>query len=360
MEFGVFSLGDHLPNPVTGSYNESQAEKHLGWVAEGVLAEKCGYSAIWLGEHHFNDYILAVPQMVLTAIAMKTERLRLGTAVTLLANHDPVRIAEDFATLDLLSEGRAEIGVAPGITPATFELFGQSAQDAGAMMVEKLDLLDRMWSEKKLQWEGNFRAPFKDAHIEPRTYSGRSIPIWMGTGTTIEKAVAAGSKGYKLQLATIFGSYGNYAPVAAAYREAYLAAGHPESEMEVAAIAYCYVDNDSADPHAAWAPYMGQYRSFMKEIVRGKGVTAGIQALASLATAQDLSGDWREFDLCGSPQQIAERIVQANRDVGGIDHLYCYFDAGGMPQSMVERSIEQFSRLVMPLVRDELGIEQAA
>ncbi|MFV0277590.1 MAG: LLM class flavin-dependent oxidoreductase [Parahaliea sp.] len=360
MEFGVVSLGDHLPNPVTGRYNESQAQKHLAWVTQGVLAERYGYASLWLGEHHFNDYILSVPQMVLAAIAMRTTSLRLGTAVTLLANHDPVRIAEDFATLDLLSGGRAEIGVAPGISPATFELFGQSGQEAGAMMVEKLDLLDRLWSERELDWEGLYRAPFKAAHVEPRTFSGRPIPIWVGTGTSIDKATAAGRKGYKLQLATIFGAYKDYAPVAAAYREAYLAAGHPENEMEVAVIAYCYVDDDNPTPHDAWAPYMGQYRHFMKDIVRGKGLTEGIKALASLATARDLDGGWREFDFCGPSRQIAERVLQANEDVGGIDHLYCYFDAGGMPQSMVEDSIEQFARQVMPRVRRELGVEKAA
>jgi len=355
MQFGVLSLGDHLPNPLTSSFNESQAAKHAGWVAEGVLAEQAGFSSIWLGEHHFNEYILSVPQMVLAAIAVQTQTLRLGTAVSLLVNHDPVRIAEDFATLDLLSNGRAEIGVAPGVTPATFKLLGQDPEAAGAMLMEKLDMLATLWSETEVNWEGQYRVPFRGARIEPRTLTDQPIPIWVGTGTSLEKAKMAGAKGYKLQLATIFGAYQDYAAVAAAYREAYLAAGHNEDAMEVAAICYCYLDEEDASPRKTWAPFMSNYRNFMKNLVRGNGLTEGIKALQTLATSNDIEGGFREFDLCGSSSEIADRILQANQDVGGIDHLYCYFDAGGMPQPMLERSIRQFGELVIPKIQDELG-----
>lgn len=350
MRFGIFSLGDHLPNPLTGEYNESQSAKHLGWVSEGILADHLGYSSIWLGEHHFNEYILSVPQMVLAAIAMKTERIRLGTAVTLIANHDPVRIAEDFATLDLLSKGRAEIGVASGITPSTFKLFGQSMENVPLMLLEKVELLETLWNQQVVRWRGNYRAPFEGARVEPRTYHNCALPIWMGTGVSIDKAKTAGRKGFKLQLATIFGNYADFAPVAAAYREAYLSAGHPAEHMEVAAIAYCYVNDESSDPYAEWAPFMAQYRYFMKDLVRGHGLTDGIKALAKLATNEDLDGGWRPFDLSGSSDSIAERILMASQDLGGIDHMYLYFDCGGMPQAMVERSISQFGQLVIPKV----------
>lgn len=356
MKFGVFSLGDHLPNPLTGQYNEDQSQKHHGWIQEGVLAEACGFSSIWLGEHHFNEYILSVPQMVLAAIAMKTERIRLGTAVTLLANHDPVNIAEDFATLDLLSCGRAEIGVAPGITPTTFTLFGQNVDAAEAMLFEKLDMLDRLWSEREVDWQGDYRAPFVGARVEPRTFSTRALPIWLGTGTSLEKAALAGRKGYKLQVATVFGAYDNFAPVAAAYRAAYRDAGHPLEGMEVAAIAYCYVNDDTPSAYDEWAPYMAQYRNFMKNVVSGHGVTAGIKALSKLASVHDLDGGWRPFDLSGPSDEIAEKILAANAAMGGIDHMYIYFDAGGMPQTMVDRSIRQFGERVIPRVKQRLAL----
>ena len=110
MKCGLFTLGDHLPNPLSGEYEDTQAERHQLWAELGVEGERLGFDALWLGEHHFNDYILSVPQMVLAAVAARTEKIRLGTAVTLLAHYDPVMLAEQFSTLDLLSNGRAEIG----------------------------------------------------------------------------------------------------------------------------------------------------------------------------------------------------------------------------------------------------------
>ena len=354
MDFGVFTLGDHLPNPHLGRYGESQAEKHQAWVSEGILAEQHNFSSVWLGEHHFNEYILTVPQMLLTAIGVQTNHIRLGTAVTLLANHDPVRIAEDFATLDLLSGGRAEMGIAPGITPATFRLFGQNPDEAQEMMFEKLDLLLRLWTEDEVNWTGRYRVPFTDARVEPRTATGGPLPVWIGTGVSTEKAQAAGRAGHKLQVATIFGTYEAFAPVVDAYRTAYTDAGHDPAHMEVAAIIYCYLDDNDPNPADTWAPYMANYRQEMRNLVRGNGTTAGIEALGRIATASDLEGGWRACDMWGSADRITDAVLTANEDFGGIDHLLCYFDAGGMPHEMVENSIRQFGEQVIPAVTNEL------
>ena len=162
MKFDLVSLGDHLHDPHTGRYSETQVERFALWVDEGVLAERLGFHAYWMGEHHCSDYIVSSPQMLLAAVAGRTERILLGTAVSLLPNNDPVRLAEDFASLDLLSQGRAQIGFGSGFTEHTFQLFGQDLSRVAELSAENLDLLQRIWTEDRVTWSGQFRPPIDD------------------------------------------------------------------------------------------------------------------------------------------------------------------------------------------------------
>ena len=202
MDFGIISLGDHSRDPNTGKYNETQAERHQMLVEMGVLGEAVGFESILLGEHHFNEYIVAAPQMVLAAIASRTNRIRLGTAVTLLPNNDPVRLGEEFATLDLLSNGRAEVGFGGGLTPETSRLLGQNPEAAKEKGVEHLELLLRLWNEEEVNWRGDHRPPFENGTLQPRTHSGQAIPVSLATASSVLTVEAAARAGHKIMLMT--------------------------------------------------------------------------------------------------------------------------------------------------------------
>ncbi len=352
MRFGMLSLGDHLPDPLTGEYAENQAERFQLWVELGVRAERAGFDSCWLGEHHFNEYILSCPQMVLAAIAARTESIRLGTAVSLLPNQDPVRLAEDFATLDLLSHGRAEVGFGSGITPNTFRLLGQDPALAPDLMAEHLDLLQRLWSEECVDWRGKHRAPFKEGRTEPRTFRGAALPINIATSTSSEAAARAGRAGHRLMLMTVYKRYRDFRPLAEIYREAYTAAGHDPAGMCVSAVAYLHVRPDAQDAWSVWRPYVQNYMRFVGRIARQQGLSASLQAASHEGPKWLDERGRREADICGTPAEVAEQLARADREVGGVDRMLCYFDLGGLPAPATLESVDAFTEEVLPAFRD--------
>jgi len=352
MHFDIVSLGDHLPDPHSGRYNETQAERYQFWVELGTHAEKCGYSAIWLGEHHCSDYIGSSPQMVLAAIAMRTQKIRLGTAVSLLPNHDPVRLAEEFAVLDLLSQGRAEIGFGSGYTAHTFDLFGQNIDDVMEISAENLALLHTLWDEGDIDWQGRFRAPIRQSALQPRTYSGRSIPINIATASNETNARNAGKSGYKLMLMTVVGKFSDMRHLADLYRESYCASGHDPADMSVSAVAYVHVQSSGTAARDTWFPYRDNYRSFTKALTETKGLTAGVLEVSKRIAKERFVA--READFCGEPNEVTAQVLRAYHDLGGLDRLICYVDCGGLAGSAVLDSVELFADSVIPAVNDEL------
>ncbi|HUT51737.1 MAG TPA: LLM class flavin-dependent oxidoreductase [Alphaproteobacteria bacterium] len=353
MQFDLLTLGDHLPDPHTGEYNETQAERFAMWVEQGVLAERAGYGAYWIGEHHCSDYIVSSPQMLLAAIAVRTERIRLGSAVSLLPNNDPVRLAEDFATLDLLSNGRAEIGFGGGFTEHTFALFGQDIAKSAEMSRENLDLLPRIWTEDEVDWAGRFRAPIRNNRFQPRTFSGRPIPINRATATSLATAEDAGSRGHKLMCMTVAGSFTDAKPLAEAYRTAYRAAGHDPAGMNVAALAYVHVRPDGDQARAFWHPYRDNYRAFTKSLTERRGLSRGLKDLYARLGPEGLAV--REGDFCGSPEEIIEMILRSHEAMGSYDKLICFSDCGGLSAADTAASVELFADAVMPAVRAALN-----
>lgn len=351
MRLGLLTLGDHLPDPHTGDYSESQAERFALWVELGRRAERGGFESFWIGEHHFNDYIVSSPQMILAAAAAQTKHIRLGTAVSLLANHDPVRFAEDFATLDLLSGGRAEIGFGSGITPHTFELLGQDPKDAHGRMAEHLDLLVRLWNEERVDWQGVHRPPFRDGRLEPRTFGGGSIPISLATSTSVEAAAQAGRSGHRLMLMTVYRRYRDFRPVADAYRDAYDAAGHPPENRCVAAIAYVHVRRDGGDVWAFWQPYVRNYARFVMRLSRAQGLSESLQRVQKETPQYLDDAGRREADVCGDPDAVSEQLSRASEALGGVDRMLCYFDAGGLAAPDVRESVDAFCEAVLPNLR---------
>lgn len=358
MKFDLVSLGDHLPDPHTGDYNETQAERFQLWVEEGVLAERLGFHAYWLGEHHCSDYIVSSPQMLLAAIAGRTERILLGTAVSLLPNNDPVRLAEDFASLDLLSNGRAQIGFGSGFTEHTFQLFGQDLSQVDELCRENLDLLQRIWNEEQVTWSGQFRAPIDDMKFQPRTFSGHALPIHRATATSVDTARAAGEAGHKLMCMTVAGLFRDCGPLAEAYREAYHKAGHPPDGCEVAALAYVFLDADGDRARETWAPYRDNYRAFTRALTSKRGLAKGIKQYYEKLGADKLAA--REGDFAGSPSEIAEKILWGYDQMGGFDRLIIMSDMGGLGRGPLFETLEMFSAEVMPAVRRNMASDETS
>ncbi len=354
MKFDLLSLGDHLPDPHTGRYNDSQSDRHLLWADMGVYAERAGFDGFWLGEHHASDYILSCPQMVLAAVATRTERIRLGTGISLLPNNDPVRLAEDFATLDLLSRGRAEIGFGSGITEHTFRLFGQDVSTSNERSAENLELIERLWNERQINWHGNFRSPIEDVELQPRTFSGRAIPINRAVASNEASARHAGLCGHKLMCMTIAGPMELAGKLARIYREAYQEAGHDPAGMSVAAIARLHVQPDGEEARTFWRPYFESYLKFSQDLVATRVATAGVRQAIAIAKAQRGSSELR-YDsfpaLCGSPAEVTGWILEGYRAMGGFDRFIGYFDLGGLPRAATFDTIALFAAEVMPALR---------
>ena len=225
MQFGVYSFGDLTADPVTGA--RLTAAERLGEVlAQAKLADSAGLSVFALGEHHRLDFTVSATTVALAAIAAQTKAIRLASAVTILATADPVRVFEEYATLDLLSGGRAEIIAGRGIYTESFPLFGLSVDDQDALYSENLELLMQLNASPRVTWQGKFRAPLADAEIAPRPE--RPIPIWVGTGGTPASTERAGKLGLPLSLGNITLPPEKLAPAVAAYRAAGKAAGHTE------------------------------------------------------------------------------------------------------------------------------------
>lgn len=347
MRFDYFSLGDHLPDPHTGQFHETQVERHRMWVELGVRAEALGFSGVFFGEHHGSSYIVSAPHMLLAAVAAQTTRVRLGTAVTLLPTNDPVRLAEDFATLDVLSNGRAEIGLGTGITEHTFRLFDRAPEHAAALSAEHLELLQRLWAEPSVSWNGVRRPRFEDFVLQPRTAGGRAIPIHRATATSLATAEQAGAAGHKLMVMTIVGSFAGARPLVEAYRAAYRAAGHDLAGMCVTAVAYVHVHTDGAYARAHWAPYLRAYRQFVGGLTMTKGATQGVRAVAAANSDMDPLGE-READFVGDPARVRDQILSAHEAAGGFDNLLCYFDVGGLSHAETTAAMELFADRVMP------------
>ncbi len=359
MKFDLLSLGDHLPDPHTRRYNETQTERYRFWTELGVRGEVLGYDAFWIGEHHCTDYIVSSPQMVLAAIASRTSHISLGTAVSLLPTNDPVRLAEDFATLDQLSGGRAQISFGSGFTEHTFALFDKDIAQSAAISREYLDLLEQLWkSDADINWTGRFRSAIHESRTQPRTTSGHSIPINRATASSLQTATEAGHAGHRLMLMTVAGRYADMRHLADAYRAAYRAAGHDPHGMSVAALAYVHVQADGEAARRFWHPYRDNYRAFTALLKESKVLTKGIQALYDQIGAAGLAN--REPDFCGSPGEVIAKVLKANEDLGGIDRLLCFVDCGGIAGSDVMASIELFASAVAPQVRQALAHTPAA
>ncbi len=342
MKLNLMSLGDHITDPITGQ-RPTAAERHRMIVEAAVVAEDAGFNGVNIGEHHCLEYIYSAPPVVLAAIAERTSTLRLGTAVTLMANLDPLRAAEDYATLDALSGGRVDIVAGRGnFFASTYTLFGQHLDESRERFDEGIELLHELWtSPDGVVWKGQFRPPINGEKLQPPPLQ-RAAPIWIGGGSSPETAELAARLGLKLMLPSAFGNPAVFKPVADAYRESYQAHGH-ESDPEVGACWHVNVGPTSRAARDRWEPRYRRYHEWMITLL-----TAVNPTLPKHMKPFDY--DWLLSSgpaIAGSPQEVVDRIGELSELLGATTHLL-YPDMGGMPQDELLDMVELLGSEVIP------------
>ncbi|HJR88345.1 MAG TPA: LLM class flavin-dependent oxidoreductase [Acidimicrobiia bacterium] len=343
MELGITTFAETTPDPVTGEVR-SHGERLRQVVAEAELCEAVGLDVYGIGEHHRPDFASSAPAVVLAAIAARTERIRLAPAVVILSSDDPVRVFQQFATLDLLSAGRAELLVGRGSFIESFPLFGYDLADYDELFAEKLDLLIAIRDNERVTWSGKFRPPLTDQAIYPRPQQD-PLPIWVGVGGSPESMVRAGLRGLPVALAIIGGIPDRFSVLGDIHRRALSEAGFDPSTVPLAVHAHGYVAT-STDQAAEefYPPYAGVMTQLGRE--RGWSPMTRIQFEGMRGPAGSL--------VIGDPETVAEKIVRWAK-VLGIVRFMLHISVGTMPHDLVLNSIELFGKEVAPRVRQALG-----
>lgn len=342
MELGITTFAETTPDPATGEVR-SHGERLRQVVAEAELCEAVGLDVFGVGEHHRPDFASSVPAVVLAAIAARTERIRLAPAVVILSSDDPVRVFQQFATLDLLSAGRAELLVGRGSFIESFPLFGYDLADYDELFAEKLDLLIAIRDNERVTWSGKFRPPLTDQAIYPRPQQD-PLPIWVGVGGSPESMVRAGLRGLPVALAIIGGIPDRFSVLGDIHRRALSEAGFDPATVPLAVHAHGYVAATSEQAaEEFYPPYAGVMTQLGRE--RGWSPMTRIQFEGMRGPAGSL--------VIGDPETVAEKIVRWAK-VLGIVRFMLHISVGTMPHDLVLSSIELFGKEVAPRVRQAL------
>jgi probable LLM family oxidoreductase len=303
-------------------------------------ADKSGLDVFGIGEHHRKEFLDSAPTMLLAAAAARTKRIRLTSAVTVVSAADPVRVFQNFATLDLISNGRAEIVAGRGSFIEAYPLFGFKLQDYDALFAEKLDLLLKIRNNETITWAGKFRAPLNNQAIYPRPVQSK-LPIWLGVGGTPESFVRAGTLGLPLMVAIIGGETHRFRPLVDLYREAGARAGHAPESLKVGMHSIGYV---AATTEEASDDFYPGYAETFTKIGRERGWPP--------VTRLHYDGQRgpKGALLVGSPDEVAEKILRHSEALGGITRLTFQMDQAALPQEKLLKSIELIGQQLIPLV----------
>ncbi|WP_315926685.1 LLM class flavin-dependent oxidoreductase [Mesorhizobium sp. SP-1A] len=342
MELGIYSFGDVQKDKTGALGSTADATRNL---LEAIrLADQVGLDYFGIGEHHTREMPASAATVILGAAAATTRNIKLGSAVTVLSTDDPVRVYQQFATLDALSNGRAEITAGRGSSTESFPLFGHSLNDYDELYAEKLDLLLKINESETVTWQGKFRPALDEALVVPRPDSG-SLPIWLATGGNPHSSVRAGLLGLPISYAIIGGQANRFAPLAELYRRAANQAGIAPEKIKVSVASPGFVGEDAA---RAKDFFWTHWHAVMEQLGRIRGFAPPPRYHYD----KEASGDGALF--AGSPEEIAERIVKLH---GSLGHMRQFFqtDVGQMPHREFLRSIELLGTKVKPLVDAELG-----
>jgi probable LLM family oxidoreductase len=336
MELGLATFAD-----LSSGVSPQQRMREL--LEEAELADQLGLDVFAVGEHHRPDFLISSPAIALAAIAVRTERIRLSSAVTVLSSDDPVRVFQQFAEVDLLSGGRAEIMAGRGSFIESFPLFGYDLDDYDELYAEKLELLLKLRDSVRVTWSGRLRAPLQDAGVWPRPVQDQ-LPIWVAVGGSPQSVVRAGRLGLPMTLAIIGGQPERFAPLVELYRRAATEAGHDAAALPLAINTHAFVGETQSAADAAFAqPYL----AMMNKIGRERGwPPSGRPEYEALRSP-------RGAVAVGSPEQVTEKILFEHELFGHTRYLG-QMSVGAVAHRDVMRSIELFGTQVAPAVRAEV------
>ena len=339
IELGLDTFGDVTRDASGALLSDAQTIRNV--VEQAVLADRVGLSFFGVGEHHRREFAISSPEIVLAAAAARTERIHLGTAVTVLSSDDPVRVFERFATLDAVSHGRAEVILGRGSFIESFPLFGFDLRDYEALFDEKLDLFSQLLTEKPVTWSGTMRAPLEGADVFPKTENG--LRAWVGVGGTPESAVRAARYGYGLMLAIIGGPAARFRPFADLYRRSLETFEQPQLPVGVHSPGHI-----AETDQQAWDEAYEGFEAMNNSIGRERGWPT----YNRLRFQHDVGPDGALY--VGSPETVARKIADTVRTLGA-SRFDMKFSTGTLSHEKMMRSIELFGSEVAPLVRDMLS-----
>ncbi len=339
MEFGIYTFVDHTPDPVTGE-KITAAQRHANLLEEAELADQLGLDMFGVGEHHREDFIASAPAVVLAAIAARTKRIRLSSAVTVLSSDDPVRVFQQYATLDLLSNGRAEVMAGRGSFTESFPLFGFDLKDYDSLYAENLDLLLKLRSANHITWKGRHRAPLTGQGIFPRPVQ-EPLPVWIAVGGTPESVVRAGTLGLPMTLAIIGGEPARFKPFTDLYKQVWNEAGHDPHKFQLGIGSHGFIaDTTEEAAELIWPRYAMQMGRIGKE--RGWGPVGRPQFDFEISPNGAM--------LLGDPETVAKKIIREHQ-LFGFTRFALQFSVGSVPHDKMLRCIELYATKVVPMVK---------
>ncbi|MCA9927672.1 MAG: LLM class flavin-dependent oxidoreductase [Anaerolineales bacterium] len=342
-EIGLYSFAELTPNPSTGKLI-TPAQRLNNLLETIELADQVGLDVFGLGEHHRPDFVSSAPAVILAAAAARTKSIRLSSAVTVLSSDDPVRVFQDFATLDLISQGRAEIMAGRGSFIESFPLFGYDLQDYNTLFSEKLELLLKLRDAERISWSGKHRPPLADQGVYPRPFQN-PLPVWIAVGGTPESVVRAGTLGLPLAIAIIGGYPEQFVPLVQLYYRAADQAGHDRSQLSVSINSHGFIaDNKQQAIEEAFPPF----QLMMNKIGRERG-------WPPMSRQQfDASTTLRGANFIGSPNEIIEKIL-FQHELFGHHRFLVQISVGTIPHAKMMHAIELLGTKVAPVVRREIA-----
>lgn len=343
MEIGIYSFVERTPDAQTGELISSE-ERVRNILEEIELADRVGLDVFGIGEHHRPDYISSAPALVLAAAAARTKRIRLTSAVTVLSSDDPVRVFQQFATLDLISGGRAEIMAGRGSFIESFPLFGYDLNEYDSLFAEKLELLLKLREGEQITWRGRHRPALDGLGVYPRPVQN-PLPVWIAVGGTPQSVVRAGTLGIPMALAIIGGQPERFVPFAELFRESLRRAGHDPANVPLSINSHGYIADDSRQ---AADDAFGPYSVTMGRIGRERGWSPPTRERFEAERGP------RGALLVGDPQEVIDKML-FEHELFGYQRFLMQVSVGTMPHEKVMRSIELLGTVVAPAVRRAAG-----
>jgi probable LLM family oxidoreductase len=342
MEVGIDSFAAAFDD---ASLAVNPSERLQDLVKQIERADQVGLDVFGVGEHHRREFLDSAPAVILGAAAARTQRIRLTSAVTVLSAADPVRVFQEFATLDLLSHGRAEMVAGRGSSIEAFPLFGLRLEDYDSLFAEKLDLLLKIRDNEHIHWSGKYRPTLTGQGIYPRPLQ-KPLPIWVGVGGTPQSFVRAGVLGLPLMVAIIGGETRHFRPLIDLYREAGRRAGHSPDQLKVGIHSLGYVAETTQEAADDFFP--GYARAFT-DVGKERGWPAVTRA------GFDAQRGSQGALIIGDPNEVVKKIVRHSKALGGISRITFQMNAASLPQVKMMRAIELLGTQVAPALREELG-----